>query len=163
MRLFLSANSKRRPLCSNEEHFDTCALARHLKLVSGRFGQSYLQDLDCLARSRVAGLKGVKSAGGLFCVSISVALLPSISDSRRVQSPVAMLWMSSRSGHPQRPLFQHCEPLGLLLGLAASCPGPQPDPVSELACQLCGGDLSRLSHRAGPLGTQSRSLLAANY
>ena len=62
--------------------------------------------------------------------------------------------MSSRAGHPQRPLFQHCEPLGLLLGLAA--PYPLPDPASELAFQLCGGDLSRLSHRAGPLGTQSR-------
>ena len=63
--------------------------------------------------------------------------------------------MSSRAGNPQRPLFQkHCEPLDLLLGLAALY--PIPDPASALAFQLGGGDLSRLSHRAGPLGTQIR-------
>ena len=47
---------------SAEKHFDTSALARRLEPVSGRFGQSYLQDLNCLARSRVADLKAVKSA-----------------------------------------------------------------------------------------------------
>ena len=48
MRIYLSANSKSRPVGPAEEHFDTGALACRLKLVSGPFRQSNLQNLDCL-------------------------------------------------------------------------------------------------------------------
>ena len=61
MRIYLSANSKCRPVGLAGEHFDTGALARRLELVSGQFGQSDLQDLDCLGLGcQVAGLKSVK-------------------------------------------------------------------------------------------------------
>ena len=49
-----------------EEHLDTGALARRLELLSAPFGQSDLQDLDCLGLGcqvpRLAGLKGIKNA-----------------------------------------------------------------------------------------------------
>ena len=62
MRICLTVNSKGRPVDPAEEHFDTGALARNLKLVSGRFGKSDLQDLDCLGvRCRVAGRRVLRA------------------------------------------------------------------------------------------------------